>query len=59
VFLHCLIEIAIFLAMTGIAKEQIPGRFEVHLGSRGSLKMLPGWWVGGHAVLRLLWPKYP
>jgi hypothetical protein len=58
-YLHCLIGIALFLAMAGFAKEQIPGRFEARLGSLGSLEMLLGWWVGGLAVLRFFWPKYP
>jgi hypothetical protein len=57
--LHCLIGIALFFAMAGIAKEQIPGRFEVQVGMHGSLEMLLGWWVGGLTVLRFFWPKYP
>jgi len=57
--LHVLIGIALFLAMAGLAKAQIPGRFQATLGGLGSLEMVLGWWVGGLAVLRFFWPKYP
>jgi hypothetical protein len=58
-FLHCLIGIALFLAMVAFTKEQIPGSYKVQIGTPGALEMLLGWWVGGLVVLRFFWPKYP
>jgi hypothetical protein len=55
--LHCLIGIGLLLAMAGLAKEQIPGRFKANLGGLGTFEMFPGWWVGGPAVLRFFWPN--
>jgi hypothetical protein len=69
--LHCLIGIALFIAMAGLAKVPISGRlfettleipkwrFEATLGDHGFLEMALGWWVGGLSVLRFFWPTYP